>query len=134
MVTRTGLAFVFSLAGGTYQLFSYTLMAILVSSAYYYYSTVSLIQVLTSIIVFWASLNVWSTTGNYHRRVASSSIILAIAIGSFTNLVLIWLFPPSNGPAFQASLQAPLYAFLLPSPGPVLLAIGGLLGITATML
>ena len=136
MVNRATATFVFSIIGAAYQIISPGMAALADgnASAYYYiiaFNSQLLTSVLlTSFVVIWSATHILE---DLKGRITWPSIVFALGIVDLWNIVLAYTTPsavarilslPPNG---TLSLAATLALI----PGPLIIAIGGILGFSA---
>lgn len=113
-------AFVLSVLGASYQMVSFGL-AFIVDRQFnyiYYISLYSYFNSITLLIVLWAAAHLLSTQDSH--RSTWPAIILGIAAADLGNLIIAW--------SIQGVPNDIAFTLL---PAPLLLTLGGLLGLTA---
>ena len=127
MATRTTVAFVLSVIGGTYQIMSLGLGVLVDSRAsiYFYYSFTS--TIVPTLVTFWAASHLLE---DWKGRATWPAIILALAVASLSNLIIAY-FQPNPGLGLPVSTTPLLAQFFVLLPGPLLALIGGLVGFAA---
>ena len=127
MANRATVAFLFSVIGAAYQMIS-PYIATLVdrnNSPYYYvYGFETLI--LTSFLEFWGASHLLE---DWKGRITWPFIILVLGVANLSSMIMVY-FIPSNLLALTPNSTL-INATLALIPGPLLIIIGGVLGLLA---
>jgi hypothetical protein len=128
MANRATAAFVFSIVGAAYQIMS-IYVAVLAdrNTSLYSYSYGYEILFLTSFIVFWSASHLLE---DWKGRITWPSIILGIGFANLSTIILA-LYATQNSAIQIYSTVPQLSAILALVSGPILIVIGGFLGLLA---
>jgi hypothetical protein len=131
MSDRAGVAaFVLSIVGASYQVVSFGLAYVVDHqfSYIYYISLFSNFNSLTILVVFWAIGHLLAKQES--QRTTWPAIILGLGVANLGNLIIAWTTPVNTGfPPSNQTLPNDIGLTLLPSP--LLLILGGIIGLIA---
>jgi hypothetical protein len=119
-------AFIFSVIGATYQLISYSVLAVAEPRSTFYYYIAFGSPVFLSLAIFWLASHLVED-----HRIIWPTMIFAIAVSNLVNLFIIYLAPTSYFTGIAQQNVSPTGLLIL-VPAPLLILAGGILGLGAS--